>query len=272
MTRVETILSKARAQLADPAKTRWPDEVLLAFLSEAQQELSNECLLLKKFYEFPIYDKQNTYQLPDDFIRLEAAWILNEKKTPLKFKSYEDLNKIPDWQSKEGDPEYFIYDIIRKSRECILYPTPSKEVVDAKVQIEGDILGVITDIEGAVIKPTTGTLSDINSNLVQQESPYGIVTALWEVKNFIRVCYHYKPKDLTSLEDELEIAPAMDKALKHYLVFIALRNDMDSFNRQVANEEYMFYANEVKGIKSDSSRDYLYTQQDLLETPYNGGF
>lgn len=271
MTRVEAIIAKARAQLADPAKTRWSDEVLLSFLSEAQQELSNECLLLKKFYEFAVYHNQNTYNLPSDFIRLEAAWLLDDNKIPMKFKSYEDLNKIANWESKTGKPEFFVYDIIKRSGECILYPTPTKDNIEVNAIIDGEVLGVVTDIEGSQIKPATGTLSYISTDLVKQSSPYGIVTELLEVSNMIRICYHYKPKDLVTLQDNLELPEQCDKALKHYLVFTALRNDMDSFNRSVANEEYMFYAAEVKGIRSDSSRDYLYTQQDILQVPYNGG-
>ena len=107
---------------------------------------------------------------------------------------------------------------------------------------------------------------------MEVSSLYGIVTNILEIANYLRLCYHYKPADLTKLTDELEVMPAMDKALKHYVVAQALRNDMDSMNRQVANEEFQLYNREMTMIVSDSSRDYLHTKEEVLQTKYNGGF
>ena len=122
------------------------------------------------------------------------------------------------------------------------------------------------------MESTLGTVVNSNVKDVEVSSLNGIVTNILEIANYLRLCYHYKPTDLTKLTDELTVMPAMDKALKHYVVAQALRNDMDSMNRQVAAEELQMYNREMLEIISDSSKDYLYIKEPVLESRYDGGF
>lgn len=274
MNRVESILLKARNHLADPHKSRWTDTNLLAILSEGQQDMAAQALLLKKWVDLPVFYNESTYKLPEDFIKLETAYILDENKTPLKYISYQDLDKKKKqaWEDKIGKPEFIVYDLARNSSEFLLYPKPDKDTEAATWLFDGEPYGVVTRADGVIMQSQFGTI--VNSNVKDYEftSRFGIVTNILEIANYLRLCYHYKPKDLTSLESELEVMPAMDKALKHYVVSQALRNDMDSMNRQVANEEFQFYQRELLNIISDSSRDYIHTKEELLQTRYDGGF
>ena len=273
MNRVESILTKARNQLADPHKSRWTDENLLAILSEGQQDMANQALLLKKWVDLPVFVGQTTYKLPTDFIKLESAWILDENKTPLKYISYQDLDKKKKaWTDEIGKPEYIVYDLARNSSEFMIYPAPDKTTEAATWLFDGEPYGVITKADGAILQSTLGTVVNSNVKDVEVSSLNGIVTNILEIANYLRLCYHYKPTDLTKLTDELTVMPAMDKALKHYVVAQALRNDMDSMNRQVSNEEFQLYNREMTMIMSDSSRDYLHTKEQVLQTKYDGGF
>lgn len=274
MNRVESILLKARNHLADPHKSRWTDDNLLAILSEGQQDLASQALLLKKWVDLPVFYNESTYKLPEDFIKLETAYILDEEKTPLKYISYQDLDKRKRqaWEDQVGKPEFIVYDLARNSSEFMIYPKPDKETEAATLLFDGDPYGVITSADGIIIKSQFGTITSSNIEDFEFASRFGIVTNILEVTNYLRLCYHYKPKDITSLEQELEIMPAMDKALKHYVVAQALRNDMDSMNVKIANEEFQFYNRELLGIISDSSRDYIHTKEELLQTRYDGGF
>lgn len=271
MSRVKSILDKARYQLADPNKTRWSDELLLSFLSEAQQDASNQALLLKKFFEMPLYEGVAEYDLPEDFLRLESAWLLDDNKTPIKFKSYQELNSTTkEWETKVGIPSHIVYDLAKSQTRMRIYPIP--ETTDRELLLTGEPYGVISGGDDIFIDTPYGTVSNINSDSVKQVSKFGIITDIYKVFNMLRINYHYKPKELTSVDDELEVAPAIDKALKHYVVFIALRNDMDSFNRAVANEEANLYQREMQSIISDSAKDYLYDNQDTLVVRYDTGF
>lgn len=274
MNRVESILLKARNHLADPHKSRWTDDNLLAILSEGQQDLASQALLLKKWVDLPVFYNESTYKLPEDFIKLETAYILDEKKTPLKYISYQDLDKRKKqaWEDQIGKPEFIVYDLARNSSEFMIYPKPDKETEAATWLFDGDPYGVITSADGIIIKSQFGTITSSNIEDFEFASSFGIVTNILEVANYLRLCYHYKPKDITSLDQELEIMPAMDKALKHYVVSQALRNDMDSMNVRIANEEFQFYNRELLGIISDSSHDYIHTKEELLQTRYDGGF
>lgn len=272
--RIQKILDKARHQLADPHKSRWTDEVLLSLLSEGQQDLANQALLLKKWVDLPVFVGQSTYKLPEDFIKLESAYILDEHKTLLKYMSYQDLDKRKKgWTDEVGTPKYIVYDIARNSSEFVIYPAPDKETEDASWLFDTEEpYGVITKAGGVTISGAYGTIISSNVKDVEVSSYYGIVTNILEIANYLRLYYHYKPADLTSVDDELTIMPAMDKALKHYVVAQALRNDMDSMNIKVANDEMQFYALELREIISDSSKDYQYEKEPLLQSKYDGGF
>lgn len=272
--RIQVILDKARHQLADPHKSRWSDEVLLSILSEGQQDLCAQALLVKKYVELPVFIGIATVEIPSDFIKLESAWILDEHKTPLKYISYEELNKRNKggWQDEEGKPQYIIYDLARNSSEFLLYPKPNDENVKRKWLFEEETYGVITKAENVILQSTNGAVTGINSKDIEVSSHFGIVTNILEIYNYLRLCYHYKPAELKSLDDTLDIMPVMDKALKHYVVAQALRNDMDSMNRQVANEEFQFYQRELREIISDSSKDYQHEKSEILQSKYDGGF
>ena len=259
MNRIENILLRARDSLADQQKQRWSDERLLRLLDEAQKDTVRRAKLLRQEQIVFTHPNQDTYDLPSDLMLLTR--VLVEGK-PLTFITREELDELePYWESKEGTPTHVVID--RDSRRVLrVYPKPSDFdelewdwqftqigphlYTDAAfgeiVSVEGmdvDTFGVVTEVEGM----------DVNI--------YGVVSDMLEYGGKATIYYLRKPKEINSIQDELEIDDIFDSAIKYYIVGKALRDDQDTMNRAVGNEELQFYYRELREALNDDSRDFI---------------
>lgn len=270
MSRVRQIIDRARQALADPEKNRWTDENLLLLLSEAQQDMSIKCLLLKKKYGFSLIDGQDTYRLPTDFIKLETAWVSAEdsRDKVLEVVNYKDVS--PFLGSSVGNlPSHILVGL--DNRENIkLWPIPkpdTRNILDTK-----ELFGVLTDFKNVEIDQPFGVITHIDVADIKQTGTYGIVTDLLKVLGEVHLWYYYKPEYLKSMEDELLVADTCDIGLKHYIVGMAMRDDMDSRNRMAAAEELTLYQLEVKRNVSDRAVNFTQNNANLLATSFRTGF
>ena len=121
MTRIEKILIRVRDTLADPKGERWSDERLLRLLDEAQKDLCRRAKLLRSKTSFIVFDGQEYYKMPEDFMLLDKVYI-NEEPIPLV--GHTDLdNKYSKWDSMRGIVSGVVYD--KQMRGNIrLFPIP----------------------------------------------------------------------------------------------------------------------------------------------------
>lgn len=270
MSRVRQIIDRARQSLADPEKTRWTDEQLLLLLSEAQQDMSIKCLLLKKQHTFTLIEGKDTYRLPTDFIKLETAWASadNGQQKFLEVVNYKDIDTIHR-QSVSDLPTHILVGL--DDRDILkLWPIPKPEL--REITNIGELFGVAIAHNNLVTNNAFGVITSIDVQDVIQDSPFGLVTNILEVLGEVTLLYYYKPDYITSLDEELLIADTCDIGLKHYIVGMAMRDDMDSRNRNAALEELSLYNSEVKRHSSDRAVNFTQNNSNLLRPKYRTGF
>lgn len=122
MTRIESILKKARYSLADPNKERYSDARLLDAISEGQRDIARQTRLLKAELDLVLDLAQPIYKLPSDLWLITRASFDN---CPIPLMSYDrmDANNCG-WFTEFGNKvEALVYDK-RNIQEVRIYPRP----------------------------------------------------------------------------------------------------------------------------------------------------
>ena len=273
--RVQNILAKARVTLADQDKQRWSDDVLLAFLSEAQQDLATETQLLAGRVSLPIEINNPYFTLPDD-VWLITRILYGEKRLPLvshtELDTRQTVYRLRDfglqpsdtWESDKGMPEAFLYDR-RNQNEGKLYKIPDESVVTSTYPFTdqggyaGDgALGLVTDIEGYTTDTVFGVVTDTYDPLVTEEfynSVFGVVGSMSENENNLLIYYVKLPEDITDINAELQTSPQWDKALKYYVIGHAFLADIDAEYQSKGMEQLQLYERELLKAKKTEQRD-----------------
>lgn len=283
MSRISSIIIRARDTLADPEGDRWSDERLLRLVDEAQKDICRRAKLLRTKKNIPIINGVPSVDLPSDMLLLDRVLYDN---IVLPFSSHMEMDEAYGaWEKVEGNPSILVYD--KQSRgETKLYPIPinldldtyvftSPGYIDSGVVIDTDPdFGIVAGIEDTTQNIDYGVLtsSDILSYYESfWEDNLGVTTGIDEGLSILTVYYLKKPKDITSMEDSLEIDDIFNSAIKYYVTGKALRDDMDTQNRIVGNEELQFYDRELKEAISDDMMDFT-RNNTQYSTKYIGAF
>lgn len=269
MSRIANILIRARDTLSDPNGDRWSTDRLLRLIDDAQKDICRRAKLLRTKTTLPIQNNTHTYKLPDDTLLLDRV-LLDGSLIPLK--SHRDLDRFThDWENDEGTITCVIFD---KQRRGIirLYPTPIN--LDTDTYTFNNTYGLITSIDGFTIDNNYGILVDIQSDDIDETNfvpdTEGIATDLTDSIKVI-VYYIKKPNTISTIDDELEIDDSFDLAIKYYIVGKALRDDLDTQNRIVGNEELEFYNRELIEAISDDIMDFT-RENRHNQTHYRSAF
>lgn len=134
--------------------------------------------------------------------------------------------------------------------------------------------GVTVSIDNYAIDYDFGVLATIKDEDFSYEnfnSDFGILTS-WTVSNSLLTIYYLKkPNTITDVTDELEIDDIFDNAIKYYVTGKALRDDMDTQNRIVGNEELNFYTRELQEAITDDFLDFTRNDGKQYYVSYKGG-
>ncbi len=249
MDRISDIITRVRDTLADPSGDRWSDERLLRLLDEAQKDICRHSNILKGIIKLPVYTGTPFFTLPEDLISLNRVLFDNKK---LDFKSYTEMDEtISNWEQETGTPKIVIFD--KDNRQRIrLYPYPDTFSLETEIELSS-LFGVVT---GVYENPPT--------------SNFGISTQFGVLAGLITLHYIKTPSDIVNITDELEISSVFDKAIKYYITGKALRDDMDTQNRIVGNEELQFYDRELREALKDNENSFT-SDLTVYETKYKGG-
>ena len=141
------------------------------------------------------------------------------------------------------------------------------------VSIDGfnllDFYGIWTDMTSS----DNDAVTFINEN-AEVDGVYGIVVDVIEADLedvTLTLYYSKRPAKIQSLSSEIETDPYYDIAMKHYIVGMALRDDKDTQNRAVGNEELQLAGNILEEAIRDNFTDFT-SQNTVFETPYSDGF
>lgn len=298
MGRVSDIITRARDTLADVNKERWTDARLLRILDEGQKQIVLIAKLLRTKATIPILIGVADYSVPTDCYKIIRI-LVDGKKVPLQ--NHEEMDDFAErniiktmdssWESYVGSPvTRIVFDKLNFGT-FKTYPIP--ESVEGSWTVsnsDGSILdipyGLIVGATGYTISSPYGIsvgFSDDYTNQFQNldvdvDDNYGLCTIFDDDSTNITIYYLKRPTELafptgsTDLDDvtDPEIDIVWDTALKYYVTGMALRDDKDTQNRAVGNEELGFFSSNVDKAIKDAAEDFLATRTQYNST-YNNG-
>ena len=236
MSRVLSILSKAREELGDANNTRFTDSKLLEHLNDGIKDFILSTKSLKERLYVELASNVAIYDISKYALFVERVEYMNTKIDTLSFTELDSINAM--WQYETGNVVKAITFEHQSKGAFRIYPrlnTVSNNIVSSSdygilvdFSLDDDIVGIPSII-------------DVEQNLQAY-------LVLYVIK---------KPSmiTLTTPDEELELDELYDKAFVHYIKAQCLRNDSDSNNRQFGNEELSAYAMYIVNNNKDFALD-----------------
>ena len=236
MSRVLSILSKAREELGDANNTRFTDSKLLEHLNDGIKDFILSTKSLKERLYVELASNVAIYDISKYALFVERVEYMNTKIDTLSFKELDSINTM--WQYETGNVVKAITFEHQSKGAFRIYPrlnTVSNNIVSSSdygilvdFSLDDDIVGIPSIID------------------VEQNLQAYLVLYVIKKPNVIT---------LTTPDEELELDELYDKAFVHYIKAQCLRNDSDSNNRQFGNEELSAYAMYVVNNNKDFALD-----------------
>lgn len=236
MSRVLSILSKAREELGDANNTRFTDSKLLEHLNDGIKDFILSTKSLKERLYVELASNVAIYDISKYALFVERVEYMNTKIDTLSFTELDSINTM--WQYETGNVVKAITFEHQSKGAFRIYPrlnTVSNNIVSSSdygilvdFSLDDDIVGIPSIID------------------VEQNLQAYLVLYVIKKPNIIT---------LTTPDEELELDELYDKAFVHYIKAQCLRNDSDSNNRQFGNEELSAYAMYIVNNNKDFALD-----------------
>ena len=236
MSRVLSILSKAREELGDVNNTRFTDSKLLEHLNDGIKDFILSTKSLKERLYVELASNVAIYDISKYALFVERVEYMNTKIDTLSFTELDSINAM--WQYETGNVVKAITFEHQSKGAFRIYPRLN--TVDNNIVSSSDY-GILVDF--SLDDDIIGIPSIID---VEQNLQAYLVLYVIKKPNVIT---------LTTPDEELELDELYDKAFVHYIKAQCLRNDSDSNNRQFGNEELSAYAMYVVNNNKDFALD-----------------
>ena len=236
MSRVLSILSKAREELGDVNNTRFTDSKLLEHLNDGIKDFILSTKSLKERLYVELASNVAMYDISKYALFVERVEYMNTKIDTLSFTELDSINAM--WQYETGNVVKAITFEHQSKGAFRIYPRLN--TVDNNIVSSSDY-GILVDFSLDDDIVGIPSIIDVEQNLQAY-------LVLYVIK---------KPSmiTLTTPDEELELDELYDKAFVHYIKAQCLRNDSDSNNRQFGNEELSAYAMYVVNNNKDFALD-----------------
>lgn len=236
MSRVLSILSKAREELGDTNNTRFTNSKLLEHLNDGIKDFILSTKSLKERLYVELASNVAMYDISKYALFVERVEYMNTKIDTLSFTELDSINAM--WQYETGNVVKAITFEHQSKGAFRIYPRLN--TVDNNIVSSSDY-GILVDF--SLDDDIVGIPSIID---VEQNLQAYLVLYVIKKPNVIT---------LTTPDEELELDELYDKAFVHYIKAQCLRNDSDSNNRQFGNEELSAYAMYVVNNNKDFALD-----------------
>ena len=236
MSRVLSILSKAREELGDVNNTRFTNSKLLDHLNDGIKDFILSTKSLKERLYVELASNVAMYDISKYALFVERVEYMNTKIDTLSFTELDSINTM--WQYETGNVVKAITFEHQSKGAFRIYPRLN--TVDNNIVSSSDY-GILVDF--SLDDDIVGIPSIID---VEQNLQAYLVLYVIKKPNVIT---------LTTPDEELELDELYDKAFVHYIKAQCLRNDSDSNNRQFGNEELSAYAMYVVNNNKDFALD-----------------
>ena len=251
MSRIEDIFLLARDSLNDQNAQRWSDETLFRNLRMAIKDIATKSHIFKNQVNIALRNGISVYELPAGLLRVSHMTYANEQ-LPLVTSGWMLHNASPDWRTDVIEVprqclKFGVFDEIKR-QELALYPRPFGSFEYSYSSLPTPY-GIVTDIEEYDQLSYYGAVADIQSEGISeaQTSYYGVISDITEV-DFVTVYYSECPRLPYVVTDTLPIDESFDSTLKFFITGMALRNDVDQMNRQIASEEFALYERDLEAL------------------------
>ena len=246
MSRVLSILSKAREELGDANNTRFTDSKLLEHLNDGIKDFILSTKSLKERLYVELASNVAMYDISKYALFVERVEYMNTKIDTLSFTELDSINAM--WQYETGNVVKAITFEHQSKGSFRIYPrlnTVSNNIVSSSNY------GILVDF--SLDDDSVGIPSIID---VEQNLQAYLVLYVIKKPNIIT---------LTTPDEELELDELYDKAFVHYIKAQCLRNDSDSNNRQFGNEELSAYAMYVVNNNKDFALDNQVSSDRIIQ-------
>lgn len=128
MNRVDLRSRLRESYLDDMAQPYlWSDDLLNAFIEEAQQEAVIRSRFLSSRHDLPVLAGQGEYPLPDGTLDIERLRM--PPLHPLTLTSIDELDDTGNWEGRSGTPTHYAYvsAVLGGDNTLTLYPTPTAD-------------------------------------------------------------------------------------------------------------------------------------------------
>jgi hypothetical protein len=249
MGRVSDIIERARDTLAEKTPKRWPTARLLRALSEAQKKIAQEILCVREQGTIELCSGYHTYKLDATNIVAEGgrpiaiSAIINHAGQNARFVTTNVITEEnEDWRTEIGnDVTHIIYNK-QKPSVFRVYPIPTTSEITET---------------GATFNTTNEPIADaaIICQPISTESNFDITAELTPIKLQIEF-FHIPPPITTVADTNLLIPEEFDIALKHYVVGMTLRDDLDAQNRAFGVEELQLFQSQFDFAKDLTDKNF----------------
>ena len=241
------VIKSARYVLSDSDAQRWTDERLLALLNDGLADIAKTTILFIDTVFVELVNDQTDYDLSSFAVKIIR---IEYEDKPLALTSFSEMDKkFPLWQQTEGDKlKAYLLD---KQREANIKVYPKLKNTNLANVDFGGSYGLITGV----------TYSELQLNV---SSVFGDLGAVAE-DGFIKVFYVRKHERVTDLLDELYVSSVAEEPLAHYVAGRALRDNQDTQNRTLGNEEINLYKQQLSEYTMEKAKNFSQAQ---FSVPY----
>lgn len=247
--KAKEIIDDARYTLADTDKDRWSDSRLLKLLNHGISDIAKYTTL---FVEDTLYKIQNNVvdidmsNISTKIVRAEYLGVA------LPLYSFEQMDeKCKDWQ-KHRDTKV----------KAIVYGHQRNGLVKQYPIVENSVNDLIT-YTGSYGIVTGITHSDLTE--IRTEEIFGDLADL-PSEGVIKFYYVRDHKKVVDINEVLDIDELVAPMLKHYVTGMALRDNQDTQNRALGNEELGLYSTMREKYEIEKENSFVRPDYTI---PYN---
>lgn len=239
------LLLEIRSSLHDLQEKRWSNDRLILLINEAARDIALRTRYLRKYINITLVENKLIYDLPDNCFMIHRAFLDGK---PVDFYSFAEY-------SLKAIPDSIIYD---KQNNTVRI---NFEVSNSTKQFE-ITPGVGIESVGTcfAVQDSTGLWAVFDALEVDDDGN-GLIGSIKLVLPNLLIFYYAYPDKIITTADKLDIPAVYNKAIRHYVLSQAWKDDMDSANLNLSEIEFKYYINELSYIAKLSSLDNTLGQQ-----------
>ena len=263
MARVADIIERARDTLVEKTPTRYTTPRLLRMLSEGQSKLARELLCVRESGTIELCSGYHTYKLDitniiaEGGVPIRISAIRNHEDKRCQFMTTQIMEPqvSKTWRTDISDDITHI--VYNKQKPLIfrVYPIPTTSEMP----------------DGETLNSTDEPFADAATICQPIVIPSNFDITLETTPRKLLIEFFHTPPPITTVSDTNLLVPDYcDTALKHYIVGMCLRDDLDAQNRSFGIEELKLFDVEYTAAKEVADDDSVSQKEEhYAEVKYN---